>query len=115
MVDNDDSALAAGLGNQSSTAVADTEAPSPAAAASGSSLDEAMSANKALLERKAKVDAEREAALAAVPVAATDIDALAADFDIARPLAERVLRIVGGDLARARRHLVVGPDAQAAP
>jgi NACalpha-BTF3-like transcription factor len=53
------------------------------------------------VQRQKERAAERERALAAVKVAAPDVDAVAAEFDLKRPEAERCLREAGGDLKKA--------------
>jgi hypothetical protein len=55
-----------------------------------------------------------EAQLKAVKVDKADVDALAAEFDLPRPVAERQLRIAGGDLRAAMRALMGVPAAAAA-
>lgn len=47
-----------------------------------------------------------ESKLKAVKIEKTDVDVLADQFDLPKPLAERQLRIAGGDLQAALRTLV---------
>ena len=71
------------------------------------------SLQQAVQLKKAK-KAERECALAAVKVAAADVDAVASEFDLKRPEAERCLREAGGDLRRALARLCGGGGGAAA-
>ena len=60
------------------------------------------------VQRQKERAAERERALAAVRVAAPDVEVVAAEFDLKRPEAERCLREAGGDLKKALSKLCGG-------
>ena len=70
------------------------------------SIQEILKLTAAAAEERAAAAAAAAAALAAAPAAAADVDALEQAFGVPRALAERVLRLAGGDVRAAARGLV---------
>ena len=60
------------------------------------------------VQRQRERAAERERALAAVKVSATEVEVVASEFDLKKPEAERCLREAGGDLKKALSKLCGG-------
>ena len=72
----------------------------------GARASEALSALTTKDDAAAEAEKERERALAAVKVSKEDVDLVVQELDVDRAVADRELRVHGGDVVKALRALV---------
>mmetsp|Transcript_9290 Transcript_9290/g.27814 ORF Transcript_9290/g.27814 Transcript_9290/m.27814 type:complete len:99 (-) Transcript_9290:566-862(-) len=72
----------------------------------GSKAMGALGALGETVDAKAEAERQREAALAAVKVSKEDVDLIVSELEVARDVADRELRVQGGDVVAALRALV---------